>query len=333
MNIFQDLTSMFNKDQFLVGVPKAKDYLPIAVDKGNRPGTPVSNPEVKLVRVTDLASAVANVLETASDFNRLRVIGDSTAQFNPVENTSLVTFAKRTSDNSIQIALNEKVQFHGSQASGTNQYLRMSSLEVETTYTGGFPQLVANQVKSQFTGTGNAYFVIPQINIAKLDGSTNKQVNSIYGHSNQVRLEGTGNDTTEFVISHHNTIHIDNPNQDINNIYSGYYQIDVNGGATIDDAYKLYLDYQKSTETLANYKGIYHKYNGTAAQAQFIHNEADIPLDTAGAVNAKEFNLNALNTGPANNASGTPGQIRIDANYIYVCVANNSWKRAALSTF
>jgi|TARA_R100000084_G_scaffold17598_1_gene5737 hypothetical protein len=333
MNIFQDLTSMFNKDQFLVGVPKAKDYLPIAVDKGNRPGTPVSNPEVKLVRVTDLASAVANVLETASDFNRLRVIGDSTAQFNPVENTSLVTFAKRTSDNSIQIALNEKVQFHGSQASGTNQYLRMSSLEVETTYTGGFPQLVANQVKSQFTGTGNAYFVIPQINIAKLDGSTNKQVNSIYGHSNQVRLEGTGNDTTEFVISHHNTIHIDNPNQDINNIYSGYYQIDVNGGATIDDAYQLYLDYQKSTETLANYKGIYHKYNGTAAQAQFIHNEADIPLDTAGAVNAKEFNLNALNTGPANNASGTPGQIRIDANYIYVCVANNSWKRAALSTF
>tara|TARA_B100000073_G_scaffold344896_1_gene352728 strand:+ start:14458 stop:15432 length:975 start_codon:yes stop_codon:yes gene_type:complete len=324
---------MFNKDQFLVGVPKAKDYLPIAVDKGNRPGTPVSNPEVKLVRVTDLASAVANVLETASDFNRLRVIGDSTAQFNPVENTSLVTFAKRTSDNSIQIALNEKVQFHGSQASGTNQYLRMSSLEVETTYTGGFPQLVANQVKSQFTGTGNAYFVIPQINIAKLDGSTNKQVNSIYGHSNQVRLEGTGNDTTEFVISHHNTIHIDNPNQDINNIYSGYYQIDVNGGATIDDAYQLYLDYQKSTETLANYKGIYHKYNGTAAQAQFIHNEADIPLDTAGAVNAKEFNLNALNTGPANNASGTPGQIRIDANYIYVCVANNSWKRAALSTF
>mgnify|MGYP003115572607 CR=1 FL=1 len=334
MNIFQDLTSMFNKDQFLVGVPKAKDYLPIAVDKGNRPGTPVSNPEVKLVRVTDLASAVANVLETASDFNRLRVIGDSTAQFNPVENTSLVTFAKRTSDNSIQIALNEKVQFHGSQASGTNQYLRMSSLEVETTYTGGFPQLVANQVKSQFTGTGNAYFVIPQINIAKLDGSTNKQVNSIYGHSNQVRLEGTGNDTTEFVISHHNTIHVDNPNQDINNIYSGYYQIDVNGGATIDDAYQLYLDYQKSTETLANYKGIYHKYNGTAAQAQFIHNEADLPLDTAGAVNAKELNLNALNSAPANaSATGTPGQIRIDANHIYVCVANNTWKRAALSTF
>ena len=59
-----------------------------------------------------------------------------------------------------------------------------------------------------------------------------------------------------------------------------------------------------------------------------------MPLDTAGAVNAKEFNLNALNTKPATaSATGTPGQIRIDASHIYVCVANNTWKRAALSTF
>tara|TARA_Y100000401_G_scaffold110565_1_gene107889 strand:- start:118 stop:1128 length:1011 start_codon:yes stop_codon:yes gene_type:complete len=336
MNIFQDLASMFNKNQFVIGgVPKAKDYLPIGIDKGNKPGTPVNNPEARLVRVTDLASAVANVLETASDFNRLRVIGDSTAQFNPVENTSLVTFAKRSSDNALSIAFNEKVQYHGSQASGTNQYGRMLGLEVETAYTGGYPQLVAQQVKSEFKGTGNAYFVIGQINIAEMDGDNNKQVNSVYGHSNQVRLKGSGTDTTQFVIAHHNTIDVDNADQDINNIYSGYYEIDVNAGATINDAYQLYLDYKKSSETLVNYKGIYHKYDGSATgTAQFIHNEADLPLDTAGAVNAKELNLNALNSAPASaSATGTPGQIRIDANHIYVCVANNTWKRAALSTF
>ena len=334
MNIFQDLTSMFNKDQFLVGVPKAKDYLPIGIDKGNRPGSLVRNPEVKLVTVTNLATAVADVLETSSEFNRLRVIGSADAQFNPVEPTSLITAAKRSSDNGLSIAFNEKIQFHGSQASGTNQYGRMLGLEIETAYTGGFPQLVAQQVKSEFKGTGNAYFVIGQINIAEVDGDNNKQVNSVYGHSNQVRLKGTGTDTTQFVIAHHNTIDVDNGGQDINNIYSGYYEIDVNAGATINDAYQIYMNYAKSTETLVNYKGLYHKYDGSATgTAQFIHNEADLPLDTAGAVNAKEFNLNALNTGPANNASGTPGQIRIDANYIYVCVANGSWKRAALSTF
>ena len=335
MNIFQDLTSMFNKDQFLVGVPKAKDYLPIGIDKGNRPGSLVRNPEVKLVTVTNLATAVADVLETSSEFNRLRVIGSADAQFNPVEPTSLITAAKRSSDNGLSIAFNEKVQFHGSQASGTIQYGRMLGLEIETTYTGGFPQLVAQQVKSEFKGTGNAYFVIGQINIAEMDGDNNKQVNSVYGHSNQVRLKGSGTDTTQFVIAHHNTIDVDNADQDINNIYSGYYEIDVNASATINDAYQLYLDYKKSTETLVNYKGIYHKYNGTATgTAQFIHNEADLPLDTAGAVNAKEFNLNALNTKPATaSATGTPGQIRIDASHIYVCVANNTWKRASLSTF
>ena len=334
MNIYQDLTSMFNKNQFVVGVPKAKDYLPMGVDKGNRPGTPVSNPEVKLVTVSNLATAVADVLESSSEFNRLRIIGSADAQFNPVEPTSLITAAKRSNDNGLSIAFNEKVQFHGSQASGTNQYGRMLGLEIETAYTGGFPQLVAQQVKSEFKGTGNAYFVIGQINISEMDGENNKQVNSVYGHSNQVRLKGSGTDTTQFVIAHHNTIDLDNAGNTINNIYSGYYEIDDNTACTVEDAYQIYLNYTGSAATLTNYKGIYHKYNGGATNAQFIHNEADMPLDTAGAVNAKEFNLNALNAAPASaTATGTPGQIRIDASHIYVCVANNTWKRAALSTF
>lgn len=32
-------------------------------------------------------------------------------------------------------------------------------------------------------------------------------------------------------------------------------------------------------------------------------------------------------------AAGTTGEIRVDSNYIYVCVANNTWKRSALSTW
>jgi hypothetical protein len=32
-------------------------------------------------------------------------------------------------------------------------------------------------------------------------------------------------------------------------------------------------------------------------------------------------------------SSGTPGEIRYDGNYIYVCVANNTWKRADLNTW
>jgi hypothetical protein len=32
-------------------------------------------------------------------------------------------------------------------------------------------------------------------------------------------------------------------------------------------------------------------------------------------------------------SSGTAGDIRYDANYLYVCVATNTWKRSALATW
>lgn len=32
-------------------------------------------------------------------------------------------------------------------------------------------------------------------------------------------------------------------------------------------------------------------------------------------------------------ASGVSGQVAYDSNYIYVCVATNTWKRAALTTW
>jgi hypothetical protein len=35
----------------------------------------------------------------------------------------------------------------------------------------------------------------------------------------------------------------------------------------------------------------------------------------------------------ANNATGTAGQISWDADYIYVCVATNTWKRATLNSY
>jgi hypothetical protein len=40
------------------------------------------------------------------------------------------------------------------------------------------------------------------------------------------------------------------------------------------------------------------------------------------------------NSVPANSSSnGVAGTIRYDSSYVYVCVANNTWKRSALSTW
>jgi hypothetical protein len=57
-------------------------------------------------------------------------------------------------------------------------------------------------------------------------------------------------------------------------------------------------------------------------------------LDVNGVAQANQFKLSTLNTAPATATStGTLGEIRIDASYIYVCITTNSWKRAAIATW
>ena len=59
-----------------------------------------------------------------------------------------------------------------------------------------------------------------------------------------------------------------------------------------------------------------------------------VKRDANGAIVNSQYKLSALNTPPASaTATGTTGEIRIDANYIYVCVATNTWKRTALTTW
>ncbi len=62
--------------------------------------------------------------------------------------------------------------------------------------------------------------------------------------------------------------------------------------------------------------------------------------DPAGTPSVRTVNVNIFaanlvtGTVPATaNASGIAGSIRYNDSYIYVCVANNTWKRAALSTW
>mgnify|MGYP003351067272 CR=1 FL=1 len=53
-------------------------------------------------------------------------------------------------------------------------------------------------------------------------------------------------------------------------------------------------------------------------------------------VNVDTFvaNLSLSNSVPANSTSnGYTGTIRWDSDYVYICVANNTWKRASLSTW
>ncbi|HTY13195.1 MAG TPA: hypothetical protein VMD02_03290 [Candidatus Omnitrophota bacterium] len=50
-------------------------------------------------------------------------------------------------------------------------------------------------------------------------------------------------------------------------------------------------------------------------------------------MNTDTLILDTAKTPASSSASGSKGQIAWDANYIYICVANNTWKRAAIATW
>ena len=45
------------------------------------------------------------------------------------------------------------------------------------------------------------------------------------------------------------------------------------------------------------------------------------------------FSILTLSTPASASATGTAGQIGWDANYVYVCISTDTWKRAAISTW
>lgn len=63
--------------------------------------------------------------------------------------------------------------------------------------------------------------------------------------------------------------------------------------------------------------------------------------DPAGNASVRTVNSSILfanivlsNSAPANStANGNAGTIRYDSSYIYICTANNIWKRAALTAY
>jgi hypothetical protein len=79
-----------------------------------------------------------------------------------------------------------------------------------------------------------------------------------------------------------------------------------------------------------NTAGLLEIYNGVTTDGT-LANRRDVLLRN---INASQYNITALNTAPSSTtATGITGEIRYTADFIYVCIATNTWKRSALSTW
>jgi hypothetical protein len=117
-------------------------------------------------------------------------------------------------------------------------------------------------------------------------------------------------------------------------IYSWYNNLNVTSATT---SYGLYYD--SETGTITNKWGLYFVGGSKnyLANTLLIGTTSDNGVDKLqvnGTVLSTQYKLSALNTAPATaSSSGTLGEIRIDANYIYICTATNTWKRVAIATW
>lgn len=83
------------------------------------------------------------------------------------------------------------------------------------------------------------------------------------------------------------------------------------------------------------YEGYVDASNSELRFSLGIDSKANIASPVfSGIVSSPQYKLSALNTAPASaNATGTLGEIRVTATYIYVCTATNTWVRSALATW
>jgi hypothetical protein len=71
-----------------------------------------------------------------------------------------------------------------------------------------------------------------------------------------------------------------------------------------------------------------------AVGGQIVSMTPKFTIDNTGTVQAAKYSLSSLNTAPSSaNDTGTAGEIRVTSSYIYVCIATNTWVRAALATW
>lgn len=55
--------------------------------------------------------------------------------------------------------------------------------------------------------------------------------------------------------------------------------------------------------------------------------------ELANTVNKHEDGIVAVEAPASASSQGTPGQVAYDSTHVYICVAQDTWKRASLSTW
>ena len=218
--------------------------------------------------------------------------------------------------------------------------------EVRTTGSKNFPRIEGEDISVIHDGSGDITGAVGgthnvEINSGAGDvpdvwGARNKVANlatntiiHAYGAVNRVANDGAGHIGS--VYATYSEIHTDNASGLIDNSY-GEYIPDIVGAGQVTTQYGLYIENQTKGSTCY---GIYAA-GGQSYLADKVGIGVTIPvISGTGKLHmaANTFRLDTARTITNATDAGNAGEICWDTNYIYVCIATNSWKRATLSSW
>lgn len=115
-------------------------------------------------------------------------------------------------------------------------------------------------------------------------------------------------------------------------------RVSISNTGTIDTAYGSYIDYLSNTGTITNAYGLYiNQVLGTNKWGIYVNDTSPNylagNLEVNGQLKVNGGTIISTKTPASATDTGTAGEVCWDANFVYICVSTNAWKRAALSTW
>ena len=169
-------------------------------------------------------------------------------------------------------------------------------------------------------------------------GSGDSQtIPAVYGALNLAKVQPTGDTrTVSYAIGSRNWVTLNKADATATYVYATTSEFTQTTGVVGTLAmHKLDFDYTAGRLTNAYYIWANDTSLPTpSGEKYFIKSSIPWPSLLAGNLTTGSYSISALNTAPASaSATGTLGEIRYTADYIYVCTATDTWKRAALSSW
>ncbi|SEE02114.1 hypothetical protein SAMN04487765_1129 [Tenacibaculum sp. MAR_2010_89] len=223
--------------------------------------------------------------------------------------------------------------------SGTNSNFTYASVSrADYKGTGSSGNIYGAQLIGRNSGTGSSGILAGSYSVGSFKGSGN--TSNVYGALAYAEIEGSGTPSIKTVLGSWSKGELANAKATIKDVFASYSDINLIGGTVTGDIALNYLDlkYDSTNQSDVSVNNLYYiKANNdtlpnVSGEAYFIKSDVELPSKLSGELEVTSYKVSALNIAPTSPSdSGNLGDIRYTSDYIYVCVANNSWKRTTLN--